>query len=374
MRTIYILISLTIFISVSAVTTFAADIGMSTAIRYNWFNGHNDGSATQTLVPIRLAWEQGNFDVAVTTAYVTTTYDPESGDDYSLSGLIDTQASIGYQIVDRLPIDILLGFDINIPTGITNLSSKDIIFTQYNDQLTVSTYGEGWNFNPTIVVVKDWERFSIGAGIGYTFRGEYDFSKNTHDFDPGDRLTVSAEVAFDISQKLLSKLLITHSAYGKDQIGGTDFFREADFNLIGVSLQYIENDWNTSIHLRNIIRGKAEIIDVNGNLSSEDKKSLGDEYIVDLMYSYTINKTALNASLQHRVTAANDYNKTALAYTDKMTKTTLQIGVSRPLTDILSGYVSVAGFNLKEGHDPLFPSDKRTYVGGSVSVGVSGSF
>jgi hypothetical protein len=379
MKNITIFFSLLLLISISASNLLAADIEMSTGVQYNWFNSNNDGSATQTLMPVQLSWQHGDFDVAIATAYVTTKYDPESGDSYSMDGLIDTQATIGYQINDRLPFDILLGLDVNLPTGMTNLSAEDTVFTKHDDHLTVTTFGEGWNFNPSLVIVKDWQRFSIGAGVGYAFRGEYDFSETVQKFNPGDRLTVSAEINYEITKELLSKVFITHSEYGKDKVDGYDYFREGDFNLVGLSMQYFQNDWDASVSFRTIRRGKAEKWDWGAELNDEEEKSFDDEYLIDLLCHYTLDKTVLKASLQYKLVEENNYPAFSRSYSDKKEKTTLSIGVSRPLTETLSGNITVAGFHMNEGKPypwayGSFTDEEKIYRGGSISVGVSGRF
>jgi len=373
MKKIIVVLSLILFSSM-AIEAFAADIEMATSVRYDWFTADNDDTGSQFLLPVQLRWHNGNTSMALTTAFVSTEYDPDEGESRSLDGLIDTRASIGYQLIDSLPFDLLFGLDINIPTGQTKLKDDEIALTTSDDLYTVSSFGEGWNINPTLVIVKNWDRFSAGVGLGYAFRGEYDFSTKVLEYDPGDKLTATAELNYDLTEEWLGRLFIEYSAYGNDQVEGDDYFKEGDFALLGFSLQYLADGWDAALTARAVSRGKAEIQGIAGKLKAEDEKSIGNEFLVDLFYRYLFGKTTLKTLLQLQLTNENDYAEAASAYTDKKQKVSLSIGLSRPLTDSLSGEINLKGFMLDEGKKPGGSNEDVTYTGASLAILLSGRF
>ena len=40
-------------------------------------------------------------------------------------------------------------------------------------------------------MAKEWDRWVVGLGVGYVWRGEYDFATNIRDYDPGDIFTAT---------------------------------------------------------------------------------------------------------------------------------------------------------------------------------------
>jgi len=373
MKKILVFLSLFLLFSMT-LPVFAADIEMATSVRYDWFSADNHDTGTQFLMPVRVNWNKGDFDLSLVTAYVSTDYNQKGGNSYSLTGFIDTQAKFGYHIIDRLPFDLLLGLDINIPTGQTELTNDEVPLTLYDDLYTITSFGEGWNFNPTLVIVKNWQRFSAGIGIGYALRGEYDFSDTLQKYDPGNKLTLSAEANYDLTPEWLGRLFVMHSTYGKDQIAGNDYFQEGDFTLLGLSLQYQQEVWDTAFTVKAVTRGKARLQQWTGNLYTENEKSIGDEFLVDVLYRRRFEKMTLRTLLQLKFSNENDYPETSVIYAGAKRKASLSIGLSRPLSATVNGEINLKGFYLDKESVSGFPVEDRTYTGASIMVGISAKF
>ena len=103
------------------------------------------------------------------------------GSSDSLSCIIDTKANFSYEIVDKFFADLIFGLDFNLPTGKTKLNLEQQGLVLDPDLVAISRFGEGFNVNPTITMAKVWNNFAAGIGVGYLWRGEYDYSEAVHE-------------------------------------------------------------------------------------------------------------------------------------------------------------------------------------------------
>ena len=190
-RLFLILLVVITFCSVSGVHAF--DLTVQTGLSTNWWDSDTDDRGSQTYVPVTIDGVQGDFSLRLLTAFVHTRVDPSDASKESLSTVVDTKLNFSYAIVEKLPVDILLGLDFNLPTGKTDLDDEDRRTLLDPDLVAISRYGEGFNINPTITLAKQEELWGVGVGFGYLLRGEYDFSDTAQNYDPGEIFNISAE-------------------------------------------------------------------------------------------------------------------------------------------------------------------------------------
>ncbi len=357
-------------ILLSAGVLQAADIKVRTGVNYDWWDDSEDNKASQVYLPLRIESGYKQFSWSVITGYASTHINPSEEESRSLNHLLDTKVNASYEFSGNLPIDILIGFDVNLPTGKTGLSENDLKLIMDPDLISISKFGEGFNINPTLVVTKEAGNWVGGIGIGYTMRGKYDYSTEITDFNPGDIINSSADIRYSISSHMTGRFFGNLALYGTDKVDGKDFYREGNLLLLGIGLHFAESKWDGDFSLRSIFRGKSKFNDGAEGFITEANKSHGNEWIGDISLRYFLNDSIiLKSSLQGRWIAENDYAPNADLYVGKRDKFSLKLGASKTFLPNLDGEVMVKGFVMNDG-ESRYPElrSERDYTGGSLEV------
>ena len=211
----------------------AGDIKVRTGINYDWWEDDNDNKASQVYIPLRIETNFQQFSMGVITGYASTHI--TSGEEKkSLNSLLDTKVNTSYELSGNLPVDLLVGFDVNLPTGKTGLQTDDSKLIMDPDLISINNFGEGYDINPTLTVTKEMGNWVGGIGFGYAWRGTYDYI--VKDFNPGDILNSSAEIRYSFSSQMTSRFFSNIALYGADKVDGKDFYREGDLLLLGIGL------------------------------------------------------------------------------------------------------------------------------------------
>lgn len=380
MKNLITYLALLIAVCISS-TSLAADIQVQTGFNFDWWKDNLTSRARQSYAPIRIDGQFDDFSITLQTAYANTRLD-ESGTITKVDNVLDTKINTSYAIIGKFPVDILLGFDLNLPTGKTDLTSKenDLALAMDPDLVSITTFGEGFNVNPTVTIAKQFGKFVGGIGFGYLYRGEYDYSSELgiSDYDPGDIISLTGEARYYFSPKMYSRLFIRHAWYEKDTLRGTDFYQEGDFSLFGLGLYYKQKkEWDAGLTFHGILRDKSKFRETsNSAFATESHKGHGDEWIVDLAAKYLLNeKTALRSSLQGRIFTENDYPSDSSYFVGQRKKLSLGIGATRVLSPNWEAALDVKGF-VKHDGETMFPKYKSAcdYQGYSVSAMLTGTF
>lgn len=369
----------------SAGTAIAADFSGFTGLNYDWWEDSRDSTAQQAFVPFEAEARLGNFSMALLTGYASTRINPGDEPARSLSHMLDTKVNLSYSVLDRLPVDVLIGLDFNLPTGKTDLNENDLVLIMDPDLISINNFGEGFNVNPTLSISKTWKKWAAGVGVGYSWRGQYDFSHNSRNYDPGNIFTLTGELRYDFLPSWSGRFFGNYSRYNKAtwrQVGiGNDSYEEGDFLLLGLGLYYTKQEWDGGLTLRSIFRGKSKFQE-EGQLVTEERNIHGNEWVGDLFLRYFLNeKTAVKAFLQGRLIAGNDYpSSLGVAgsqdrFIGRRKKITLGLGLSRVLSTHLEGEIYVKGF-LKHDEEALFPQPEpeRNFHGISSGFQVNWRF
>ncbi|WP_054702636.1 hypothetical protein [Desulfosarcina cetonica] len=240
--------------------------------------------------------------------------------------------------------------------------------------MSIARYGEGFNINPTITIAKDGERWGAGIGIGYLWRGEYDFSDTTPDFDPGDIYNVTAEILYAFSESWQGRVLGEMAWYGIDSVEGRDYYQEGDFFLAGIGLNYVQDRWDAAFTLKGIYRGKCDFQEGNQRLATEERSGFGDEYLADLVVRVQLNpETKLSSRLYYLAVLENDYPGDDPLFIDGKQKVSLRFSLERQLADDFSGRIGLEGYRMDEGRN-WYHDDDREYRGMVVDCSLTKTF
>lgn len=352
----------------------AMDLSVQTGLNVNVWDSDTNDRGSQTYVPVTIDAVQGEFSARVLSAFVSTRIDPSDASKNSMTTAIDTKVNVSYAVVDKFPVDILFGLDLNLPTGRTDLDSEERRMLLDPDLVTLSRYGEGFNLNPTITMAKQGDRWGIGAGVGYLWRGEYDFSDTARDFDPGDIFNVTAEGIYAFTDAWQGRLFGELAWYGTDQVESLDYYQEGDFILAGIGVDYFQATWEAALSAQGIFRGKSEFPTDNRQLATEDRAGYGDEYLADLNLRYLMNpETTLSSRLYYLMVMKNDYDEDDPSFIDEKQKISLALSLLHSFSSRTSGRIGLEGYLLDQGRN-WYVDEDRNYRGFIVDASMTWAF
>ena len=375
---VVLLLVATIFLNVemSSAIDWTIDFNAQTLLNYDWWKDNDGNKGMQGYVPLKIEARKQDFSLNLLTGYAYTQHKTSLGETRSLSHSLDTKVNLSYEIIDKLPVDLLIGLDFNLPTGKTNLKEKDLDLIMDYDLVSINRFGEGFNVNPTLSVAKQFGKWVGGVGIGYAWRGDYDLSKNIQDVDPGDIFTLNAEMRYFFSPqwnaRLFGKFVWYNEASWKfiDPIISDDFWREGNHYNIGMGVNHIQKKWDAGLSLQGTFRGKAKFKSDTIGLTTEGDIERGDEWLGNLYFRYFLDdKTTLKSNFEYLYRDKN-YGSPPLTYfIGRRDKYTLGFGAVRVLSDHFQVEGHLKGFYMhdKERSDPE-PQGSRNYRGFSVGL------
>jgi len=370
----FILLLGAVYIFLNVKTAAAYDLSLQTGFQLDWWKDDKDSKAVQAHIPVKIEARQGDYSLSLLAGYASTHVEPSHGENRTLSHLLDTKVNFSYAITDRMPVDMLIGLDLNLPTGKTDFVQEELALIMDPDLISINTFGEGFNVNPTVSVVRDWGVWTAGLGVGYLWRGEYDFSRNVQDYDPGDVVNATVEVRYYFSPAWNSRFFGAYAWYGKDTVEGEDFAQPGRHYLFGAGLYYDRTRWNAGLTVKTVLRDKSKFQETSGGLFTEDSNGHGREFAGDLAYLLN-DKTALNASLRGLYITDNDYPEGSSRFVGARGKAELGLGVSRRICRNLRYEVNVKGFVMHD-EETNFPEtrDARDFTGLSTVMKLTTSF
>lgn len=328
----------------------AAELSVESGVQQEYWKDTRDSSGSQTLVPLRIEWNKGDATIGLLTGVVHAALDSPGSANPSLTHTLDTKLNFSYVVQGKLPVDLLIGMDLNLPTGKTDLSSADLALILDPEIVTITTFGEGVNLNPTLSIAKEWGPWSAGAGIGYNVRRTYDVSTEAGltDYDPGDIFSLNALLQRECSQGYVGRVFGKFSRFGKDRLRGADFFREGDYRMAGFGISRAGKAWEADVNLRGTFRGKAEILS-GGSLVTETERSRGNEWSAEASVRHALRKdVSLSGSVRGLIVANNGYSEGAPRHNGSKEKIALSVGCDRRFPSGMAVGVSLKGFLMTE--------------------------
>ncbi len=354
---------------------FALEKQLDTGVSLTWFKSDNSDKGTQVAVPIHAEFVYEGFKGQLINAFAYTSIKPDEGDSASLSRFLDTKINLSYEVLGRPPADFLLGCGFNLPTGYTDFKTDDLALTALPpDLLPITSFGEGFNINPYLGVSKEWERLAAGFGMGYQWRGKYDYSEMIPDLDPGDVLTVTAEATCALSEELQGRILGEYAGYGKDKVDGNEYYKEGALTLLGLGATYSRPSWQLDAGLTGIFRAKGKYYTtVATPINSE--KNYGDEWQATLKETcFLSSTTSVISHLSFLTIAKNGFEQDSPYYSGGRQKTALGCGMEKTFSKSTKGNIDLTLFIIKDKENWYHPDEDLNYKGFTLSAGLNKAF
>ena len=321
-------------------------------------NSSGQGKGYELLVPLGIFYDTPTWGVSTRGSAGTSQHDLDVAPNASMTGFTDTTVS-GYYRLRISGTEIRFGLDMDLPTGVSSLKTRDLPAIQDEDLVALQRFGEGFDVNPTVVVYRNFGDWGLGGGVGYLWTGKYDPTEDIQndDFNPGNELSVSVlgDVFLGDVWRLLGRISYTH--FTTDERGGIEVFREGDQIDIGASLEWRPEPWWAVVSLRDIYRFKADRLSQAGQLGEEAQNSYGNEIRGTVTVGYIIDDVwAVRGIMDVRYVAANDYATSAALYDGGRFKIAVGPGVTWTLSRTFALDASVRWFYLDAERSPTFPN------------------
>lgn len=283
-----IVLFLGLFLKVSLVQ---AERSLSIGFSYDAFSDDRSpqASGSEFTFPVSLQYEQRKWLFRLDTAYSHAMVQPGSDSQKTLSNLTDSLCTFSYTLFE-CPINILLGLDVNFPTGKEQLSQKEKIVEagENNDLFKVDDFGEGLNVGLHLGLAKELPDLRIGVYGGYTVYGEYDPTRDIpdDDFNPGDQVFLMAALDWQAAPQFLLDTFLAYSYFGVDQINDRQIFQEGDKFVFGGGFYGRYDPLSLSVNWQNAVQAKNDEL-VKESLETEAENSNRFEFLgsVDLGYA-----------------------------------------------------------------------------------------
>lgn len=352
----------------------AMELQLQPGVTYDWWEDNHNVRASQLTFPLQFTGTRDNLSFRLSTGYTRTSLSTGS-EDITMSGLLDTKIGATYRLADKLPFELLLGLDLNLPTGMTNLSAKETRLIMNPDLLPINVYGEGFNINPTITIAKGWGNWTFALGLGYLWRGEYDFSESLKDYQQGMAYNALAEARYYYLPKSYARLFTGYTIYDTDTANGRDYFDEGNVLLVGGAISHaLSPAFKVSGGISGIFREDATFYDKTSGINQNLNAFNGTETVVDLGGSYAVNsKTVLSIPLQARWIASND--NPAPYHAGSREKYSMGAGVTREVTPMLTADLLLKGFYKHDNATDIPETTPERYISGiGISASLTGKF
>jgi hypothetical protein len=372
MRSKYIGISVLIFFFI--ISSAQAQVSFHTGFHLEWWTNDTGDYGRQSHIPLVLEGEFDAFSFSLTTAEVYNRFEPEDGDISNINGQTDTLVNLGYEIMDRWPVDLLVALDVNLPSGKTGLDDEDVINISRPDLFTITRMGQGLNINPSVTLLKQWERLLASIGIGYIWRGSYDASDALSEYDPGSALSLTAETAYYFTPRWTARLFGGWTGYTTDQCetldGKThDYYKPGDVWSFGAEIGYTRAQWHINGILTRVIRGKESHWEYPDDLVTEDRNSYGNEWTAKISGGYSLtDRTDIKADITYIAVDANDYKPSDVSYESKRTRTTIGCEVTHRWSAVFESGLRLSTFTLAVDDNPDDWDEEDDFNGGSATL------
>lgn len=371
----FLIVLFTMAIGLGAQRTYARDMTFNTGFNYIWWESNQHEKGVEAYVPISVEGAFRDMQFRALTGYLYGYHDARGVGSHQVKDLLDTKLNFSYSFEDVAGFTILTGLDFNLPTGRRDLHEKDIGVLTDPDLVPITTWGEGFNVNPTVVVVRSWDKILVGFGGGYLCRGSYDYSNDFRDYDPGDIWLVTGEIRYYPDQYWGIRAFSSYNWYGKDTLHGVDYYQPGDMLETGLGVSFEKAPWQFKMDFSSFFRQKDETRAATGDLTEEDKNSYGNEFQLNTSARYDLSDTyALLGVVNLLHIEPNDYRRGAPLYRGARRKIEVGLGLQWKFNEKYRVKFMGTYFTLHDHETPEHPDGYRTYQGMTFQIGLTTHF
>ena len=349
----------------------AGNVVCSTGFNYYYWQSTKREKGQQFYIPVSVEATVKDFTFRVLAGYMYNYYDAQGSDSHDTADVLDTKVNLSYYLENVLGIDVLFGLDFNIPTGRTNLSDDDVDALMDPDLVPITSWGEGFDIDPTLTLIKSWKKIAIGVSGGFLWRDSYDYSREFQDYDPGDIWRVTGEFRYYPKDSWMLRLYSSYTWYGEDEVDGDDFYEPGDLLEVGAGMAYEKAPWKFNLLLSSYFREKDRVETSAGNVRKEDHNSYGDEFSLRSSLKYAVSsKQSVYGLLNLMRVEPNGYSHGDRFYQVRREKAEAGLGWQWEFASDYRLQFTGTFYILHDEETAEHPTSNRTYRGASVRVGL----
>ncbi len=352
------------------------DTTARTGAGFYWWDDNNKEKGEQFYIPVDVKAYTDQYSFRVLTGYLYSYYDGNGTDSHSMADLLDTKVNLTGTYSLPWDMRVLAGLDLNLPTGRTKLSVEDQQLLMDPDLVPITSFGEGFNVNPLLLVMRSWGETDIALGYSYVWRGEYDFATDITDYDPGDIHRFVARIQFRQFYPWSFQLGAVYTDYGTDELDDHDLYEPGSMWRLDAGFRYSGVKWSLKTEANYYIRDEDRFrIPGSFTLQDEDHNGYGDELAVRVRVRYRVTRaTALRFGLGVLWIDENDYLSTSPYYKGERRRLSMSFGVDQALSRMWTLSSGVMGFTMHDGEAAVYQFEERSFRGYGLNVILTARF
>ncbi len=347
-----------------------------TGAEFYWWDDNNDSKGGQICIPLDVKASSESYSFRVLTGYAYSYYDGNGTDSIHLGDILDTKVNLTFKHTLPWDLRLLAGLDLNLPTGRTKLSLEDVNLMMDPDLVPITVFGEGFNANPLLILMRTWGRTDVAIGCSYVWRGEYDYADTVTDYDPGDIQRYVLKARFRQFAPVSFYLGGVYTNYGTDKLSNENLYKPGSMWNLETGFIYRNHGWFVDTGLNYYLRSEDRYrVPGSFSLQDEDHVGYGDEIFAHSDIRYRLNdSTALNFALGFLWIGENGYPESSSYYNGERRKLSMSLGADQRLWDnwTLSG--RLMGFTMHDGKTSSHPNNERSYRGYGITVNLAARF
>ncbi len=298
------------------------------------------------------------------------------GSSFDYSGLTDTVVGATFTGTGYATWQPFLTVDFNLPTGNASLDFNEAATLADPDLVDLARYGEGFNANvsagASFFLNPNW---TLTAGLGFNWRGTYKpFSFSDGELDPGDQLTALLRVQY-LTETRFASLQLRYRSEDTTTLAGNDFVDPGDrLELKGEAAFQIDEVSTLSVLASWSWWEKNAYYDFFADAAvKEATNSNGDVYYGEIKYQRDLGAVDLRTFASIKRRSSNDYD--TLDFRFRPQRTIWRVGASLDYAVSEATALTVgatAGQVIDDAQ--FFSPDDTVYANWSLTAGASFSF
>jgi len=323
--------------------------------------------------------ENLKFELVARGGYVTSRQS-SAGATGSVSTFTDTVAAATWTYLGIAGIQPFLTLNANMPTGQSVLLGNATFARMDPDLVDIATFGEGWNFGPTVGInLPLTSTFILSLGAGYTKRGNYNrenpaVALTETRVDPSDILTFNASLTLR-EGPWAAALTASFSHENKTLFDGVPSFQLGDRYLVSGTAAYTwsEESVTTVTASWNYVR-KNQLLNPPPALLLETFNSNSNIYRIRVEHAFTSGKWSAGPLASYLLRDANTYSPTAFQFVPAKTRWSAGGNLRYSVDDKSLLYMTVERVWITENSAPAaapFPVPNLSSTGWVVAGGAS---
>lgn len=356
------------------------ETSISMGVRYDTFSDDQSpkGTGTELTIPFGAIYRRDRLLLRLEAAYSRANVDPGADATADIRSFTDTLLAGSYMFLN-LPVGIVVGLDVNVPTGKERLGQTEQVAEagERHDLFEVDNFGEGLNVGLNLGLVKKLGPLNLEVSGTYIFKQQYDPTREISgdDLDPGDQTLVFAMLQWKAASWCRMETMTAYSHSFPEKIDGRKSFQEGDKVLLGGTLRLRRHPLEFALGVQNMVQGKGKEL-VEGTLKTEPENSNNPELFgwFDLTYRVSAKlDLQMRGDIRHYGESDRKMELNGLPFEGERLRYAIGPGAMYLLNEHISCNVLAKFFLMEQKRDILLDQDV-TFRGVNVSVGATYTF